>query len=167
AAAVIGAWLLERAARLDFEQIEAAVAVGIQPLADGISEEARLQVRGPIASIGEDSTIIVDVSHQNVGRSRCDDEFHLAVSIGGARHARRKARKGRGVALSAFTLFFQASLEDGLVLRRQRRLLSETRRLVGIEARAVKTTGPEADQRALQVGARGSPSHPLALQVGI
>jgi len=40
------------AAGLDLERIEAPVAVGIEPLADGIADQRRLDLLGPVADVG-------------------------------------------------------------------------------------------------------------------
>ena len=60
-AAVKSARPPERAVGLGFEQIIAADPLGIDPFADGITKEGRLQIRGPIAPVGIDATIVVDV----------------------------------------------------------------------------------------------------------
>ncbi len=87
AAGVVSSGALE-AARLDLEAIVPAAAVRIDPRADGITQEARLDVRGPVAPVGEDATIVVDVLDQDVGRVRRDHELHLAIAVGDPRHAR-------------------------------------------------------------------------------
>src|SRR5438067_6912344 len=55
---------------------------------------------------------------QNVGRLRRYDEFHLAIPIGNARHARRPASISH--VARALSAFGPDGLEDGLVLRRER-----------------------------------------------
>src|SRR5438270_6872762 len=54
---------------------------------------------------------------QNMGRFRCHDEFHLAVTIGNARHPRRPASIGH--VARALSAFGTDGIEDGLVLRRE------------------------------------------------
>src|SRR5258708_13237665 len=56
AAGVVGTRTLE-AAGLDLEQVVVAVPFGVDPLADGIAVEARLERRRPIAAAGVDSPL--------------------------------------------------------------------------------------------------------------
>ena len=86
AAVVVSAGPVE-AARLDLQDVVPAVPVRIDPPADGISEVGRFELRGPIASIGIDATIVVDVLHHDVSGARRDDHLQRAVAIGNPRHA--------------------------------------------------------------------------------
>ncbi len=141
-----------QAARLHFENIVAAIPVGIDPLAHGIAEESRYDFDRPGAPVREDAAVVVDVVDQNVGRLRRHDEFDLAIAVGDARHPRREAPISLGGALSACGLLLGVGLEDGLILRRQRRLLSATGRLADVKsARAADRAPPAAEIRILRV----------------
>src|SRR5207302_871867 len=48
------------AAGLDFQRVVAAVAVSIEPLADGIALVARLDLLRPVAPVGIDAAIVMD-----------------------------------------------------------------------------------------------------------
>ncbi len=99
----------------------------------------------------------MDVVDQDVGCVRQDDDFHPPrVDAHETWHAERQAFVGGVAGLATERLIGHISLEDGLIFRRQRRLLSTTARLVGIEL--------EADER--EAGRHGDLA-PLALQVGI
>src|SRR5262249_39987910 len=115
---------------------EFAVAALVDPSADGIAIEAGLDVTRPCAPVGENtSTGFADVVDPNEGRVRQDDDFHRL--IGGHRrgHPRRQARRSRPGAWHAGLKFAQVGLEDGLMLRRERGLLSATLGFAGIERR--------------------------------
>src|SRR5258708_39417412 len=55
------------AARLDLERAVVAAAVLVDPAADRVAREGRLDVGGPVASIGEDATIVVMPTDQDIG----------------------------------------------------------------------------------------------------
>ena len=153
AARIVGAGVLE-AARLDQQRIVAAVAVLIDPLADRVAREHRVRrhVLGPVAAVGMDAAIVVDVLNQDVRGVRRDDDFHRRIGVHDAWHAGRQAPVGRINALSALRLIGEVPLIDGLIFSRQRGFLQPAGRLGRVVA---------AD------AARAVGAHPLALQVGI
>jgi hypothetical protein len=154
AGCVVGARTFERAARFDFEHVIAAVAVLVDPSADRITLISRLDCLGPVASIGEDSTIVVVGVDQNIRGIRCYDEFQRLKGDHHARHAARETLGAGGIALSALGLVRHAVLQDLLIFRRQRGLLTESPRLGLIVGRLP----PEP---------RDDEPHPLALPVGV
>src|SRR5215470_17383772 len=89
------------AAGLDLEQIEFAIAVGIDPLTDGISEQRLLDPLRPGASIREDAPRVADILDQNMRGAGRDHEFALAIAIGDTRHAGRYAGVSFDNALAA------------------------------------------------------------------
>src|SRR4029434_373055 len=60
---------------LDFQHVVAAVAVLVDPSADGIASERRLYLLRPIASVGIDAAVVLDPIDEDVGGLRRDDEF--------------------------------------------------------------------------------------------
>src|SRR5882757_7287749 len=60
AAGIEGARAAE-AAGLDLKRVVAAVAIAIDPLADGIARKRRRDLRRPVATVGEDPARVVDV----------------------------------------------------------------------------------------------------------
>src|SRR5712691_4074659 len=100
AAGIVSAWPRE-AAGLDLEQIEFAIAVGIDPLADGISEQGWLEALWPGAPIREDAPRVADVLDQNMRGAGRDHELALAIAIGHTRHAGRYAGVSFDNALAA------------------------------------------------------------------
>ena len=96
-----------QAARLDLERVEAAVAVGVDPAADRIADEGRLDRLRPFAPVGEDAAGIVDVLDQEIGHLRRDEDLDRREGRHDPRHAGREAGVGRVGALPA----------GGLVLR--------------------------------------------------
>src|SRR5215470_5462548 len=134
---------------LDLERVVASVAVGIDPFADRVAEKGWLHSGGPIAPVGEDAAVVVDVLDQDVGGVRRYHELDLAIAIGNARHAGREAGIGRCRALAAGGLRLEVLVEYRLIFRRQWRLLPRSPRLAGIEPH------------------RAADHPPLALEVGI
>ena len=84
------------------------------------------QIGRPIASVGEDAAIVVDVLGQDVDAAAGDDELDLAVAVGHARHAGRLADPVAIPALPAGLLVRHIGLEDRLIFRRERRFLLRT-----------------------------------------
>ena len=125
---VEGARSLE-AAGLDLEQVVAAVAVGVDPFADRVAREGRRESRRPVAAVGVDAAEVVVPADQHVGGLRRDDEFQRAERHHHVGHAGRAAERGREIAEPALGLIGEALLQDGLIFRRQRRLLPEAPRL--------------------------------------
>src|SRR6185295_10896571 len=78
-------------AGLDLEQIEFAVAIGIDPSANGIAEQGRLDGLRPGAPVREDASRVANVLDQDMRGARRDYEFGLAIRIGDTRHAWRHA----------------------------------------------------------------------------
>src|SRR5262249_9448302 len=99
AAAFEGARPLE-AARLDLEHAEAAVRALLEPLADRIAQEARLDLGGPGASIRKDAARLVVVA-EDVSGLRRDDDLHRIDADHHARQAVRYAKCGRVAAEAA------------------------------------------------------------------
>src|SRR5262249_28931866 len=120
------------ATRLDLEHVIAAVAVGIAPFADRIAEQRRDDLLGPGPPVGEDAPVVVDMIDQDMSRLRRHHELDLAIEIGDARHARRPATIS--LVELALPAFMQVGLEDRLILRRERRLLSLPPRFADVEA---------------------------------
>src|SRR5262249_50281203 len=99
------------------------VPVLIHPMADGIAYECRLDIiSGPIASVGKDSTRVVNVLHQEIGGVRRDNNFHRLIHVPHPGHAGRKTSKRWVGALSAGSLILQIGLENGAMLLGQRSL---------------------------------------------
>src|SRR5450432_3340855 len=98
----------------------------------------RLGVRGPVPSVGINSTIIEDVdAAQNVGGILRDDKF-LKYRCHCARHSAQEAPRGWIIAKSALKLVRHAVFKDLLILRRQWGQLRRSRRLGRIK-RSLKT----------------------------
>src|SRR5262249_56495621 len=95
---------LERAARLVLEAVVAAVAVFVDPFADGVALVARLSILGPVAPVAPVREDAADfVADQDVGGLRRDDVF-LDRQRHQARHAAREASRGRVIAKAALGL---------------------------------------------------------------
>src|SRR5215468_9077278 len=113
-------------ASLDHQYVVTPVPVLIRPMADGIAGECRLDiladVSGPVASVGKDSTRVVDVLHQEMGGLRRDDAFHRLIHVHHPGHAGRKTSKRWVSALSAGSLILEVGLENGPILLGQRSL---------------------------------------------
>ncbi len=141
--------------RVSTSSTVAAVAVFIDPSADGITLEGRLDHLRPIAAVGEDAAQRVVVGDQDVGRVRRDDEFERPERDHHERHAGGNAAGVvDGGALPAGILIGKARLEDLLIFRRERRLLPPSPRLGLVE-------------RRLSPHARNCEAIPLTVQVGI
>src|SRR3981189_1032174 len=129
AGCVVSAGTLEGAARLGFERGVAAVLV--DPSADRVARKGRFDLLRPVASVGEDATKIIFAAQQDIGGVRRDDVF-VRAECHHAWHAAWKTMGGRVVAQSALGLVGHAVLQDLLILRRQRSLLSWSPGLGGI-----------------------------------
>ena len=138
---------------LDFEHLVATIVVLIDPSADGIACIGRLDVGGPVAPVGEDPTKVVFATDQNIGGFRRDDVFVLP-ECHHARHPARQTPGGGIIAQSTLGLIRHAVLQDLLILRCQRGLLSGTPRLGRIEGRLA--SHPRHDDAS-----------PLAFPVGV
>src|SRR5262249_15345357 len=91
-------------------------------MADGIARECGLEISGPIASVGKDSTRVVDVLHQEIGGVWRDDDFHRLIHVHHPWHAGRMTSKRWVSALSAGSLILEVGLENGPILLGQRSL---------------------------------------------
>src|SRR6266700_2619066 len=134
-------------AGLDLEHIEPAVAVLVDPFADRITHELRLEVLRPGAPVRIDATKHAEELDHHIGGFGRDHDLYRLNHDHRRRHAGRDARVGRVVALPALGLVRKVLLENSLVFRRQRRLLAASRRLGGI---VLARTDP--DPLALKVG---------------
>src|SRR5271169_3025262 len=105
AGCVVSAGALEGAARFHFEHVIDAVAVLINPSTDRVARISRsgVEVRGPVAPIGVDSTKRLSAARRDIGGFRRYDEFHGSKSDSHERHAARHAANGmvKKIALSA------------------------------------------------------------------
>src|SRR5262245_30225892 len=119
------------AAGLDHEHVVAAVAVLVDPLADGVAGEGRLEVLGPGASVGIDPARHV-AFEQDVRGVRQDDDFHREDDAHHPRHANRETGISHVVAVSACRLVRQAGLENGLIFGGQGGLLPAPQRFARV-----------------------------------
>src|SRR4030095_6203424 len=110
------------AAALHLQHVVAAISVLIDPFADGIAGEGRLDLLRPGPPVGIDAARI-GVVGEDVGRVRHDDDFHREDDAHHARHAGRDAFAKRIRALPAGALVGEISFITGLIFRRERRLL--------------------------------------------
>src|SRR5262245_11326218 len=128
---------------LDFEHVELAVTILVDPFADGIAVEAGLDIVRPGTAVGEDApTGLTDIVDPYIGRPRQHDDFHRLIRRHHCRHAGRQTCYSGPCGRDAGLALAQVRLEDGLILRRQRRLLSAARRLAGIERILRRGTRP-------------------------
>jgi hypothetical protein len=127
AGAFIGARTLE-AAGLDLQRVVLVVVIDIDPSADGMAEECRLDLLRPVAAVGENAPRH-RVGKQHVGGGRRDDDLHVEHHGHDPRHRERHTARRRVVALSAGFYVGKARLEDRLVFGRERRLLRAAERL--------------------------------------
>ena len=115
--------------RLDLEHVISALAVAIDPLADRISGEGRINLIRPGTPIGKNATKVVDVLHQDVGGARRNDELRSPIIVHDARHAWRDTDGSRILARAPRRLVGQTRLPNCLIFPCQWRLLTATRRL--------------------------------------
>src|SRR5262249_53382584 len=111
-----------KAARLGDEHVEFAIAILVDPLADGCAQERWRQGVGPRAAVGEDSAGVGEMGGQNVEWSCRYEGIDLAITVGRAGHAGRPAKIG--LVVIALSAFGRVGIKDRLVLGRQRSLLS-------------------------------------------
>src|SRR3954469_8767510 len=92
------------AARLDFKHVVAAVAISVDPAADGIATHRRLDLGGPIAPVGIDAAIVFDPVGEDVsGYGRDNKLLRLEPpGIEGLAHA--EAGRAQPVADAALCL---------------------------------------------------------------
>src|SRR5215467_11120877 len=155
-------------ARLDLQRVVFAVAVGVDPLADGITAEAWQHILRPVASVGEYPAMgLMGVIDPDVSRLRQHDDFHRTIDRHHGRHAGRQAGDaGEPVALGAFGLVGDALLENLLIFGRQRRLLTQPPWLGRIECGLATHAEPDRDPLAREIrifgiieGLRGERRH--------
>src|SRR3984893_509138 len=117
-----------------FEDVEAAISVLIDPFADGIAGEGRLNRFGPLAPVGENSSMtFVNMINQDVGGLRQHGDLHWFIGLHHQRHAGCEAGRRYHIAESADGTVDEGALEFGPVLGCQWGLLSAARRLARIE----------------------------------
>src|SRR5437870_6347857 len=166
---MIHAGAFERPARFHFEHVVDAVAVLIDPFANRVGRISRLmvvEVSGPVAPIGEDSTKRLSTARHNIGSFRRDNEFHGSKSDRHERHASGHAadRMVKKIALSTVGLVREAFLEDLLIFRSERGLLSSPPRL-GLVVRRLPASREATI--GLKNGARRKPARPRAFPVRV
>src|SRR6266478_5201850 len=66
-------------AGLDFERVVGAVAIGVEPLADGIAGELRVEFLGPVASVSIDAPDRAHGFDQHICDVRLDHDFHRHI----------------------------------------------------------------------------------------
>jgi hypothetical protein len=139
--------------RLDLEHIEAAVVVLVDPFADGIAHEARLDLLRPIAPVRVNAAMgVVRVIDQDIGDLRQHHDFHRAIERHHGRHARRQAFDARQpIALVALGLFGEACLQNLLVFDRERRPLSRSPGLGRVERRLATDAEPHRHPLARKI----------------
>src|ERR1700730_9496071 len=132
AGGVIDARPLE-AARFGFEHVIIAVAILVDPPSDRIARIAWLDLLGPVPAVGENATCLC--ADQKIGGVRRDDEFQRSERHH-MRHARGHAAGAvKMVDLTAGGLVGNAVLENLLIFRCERGLLSVSPWLGLIERR--------------------------------
>src|SRR5262245_54293615 len=110
-----------------------SIPVRVDPFADAIAGEGRLNGCRPLASVGENSAMaLVNIIDQNIGGFRQQSDLHGFIALHHHWHAGRKAGRHR-VTQSAGSAVGESALEFGLVFARQRSLLSPARWLSRIE----------------------------------
>jgi len=130
--------------------------VRIDPFADRISHVGRIDLLGPVASVGKDSPLHVAAVDEDVGGVRQDDDLHRLKQCHDQRHAARAAGKAARGAGSAGGLIRQIGLEDGVIFPCQRGSL----RLAPALGRIIRRL-----RRARRARKRGPV--PFAIEVGI
>src|SRR6266700_2489292 len=122
-----------QAAGLDFEHVVAAISVLIDPMADRITGECWCDRFRPGAAIGVDATMFIEEGNVDVGHVRRDDDLHRLISNHHPGHAAREATNLSVVVLPTVGPFGHVCLPNGLMLRRQWRLLCPTGSLARIK----------------------------------
>src|SRR5262249_7969262 len=104
------------------EHVVDAVAVFVDPLADGVASVGRNGPRRPVAPIREDAAKMVRAD-DDIGCFWSDDVF-MRAKRHPPRHAAGAAGGGGVISQAAVGLILHAVPQDLLILRRQRRLLA-------------------------------------------
>jgi hypothetical protein len=109
-------------AGLDLEQVVAAIAVLVLPIADRVADHGRLLVGREAAAVSIDAARHVALE-DDVGHLRLDDELDWPDHGHHPRHAVGCAGDAGVLALAALGLIGEACLEDRLIFCREWRLL--------------------------------------------
>src|SRR5262249_18223139 len=142
------------ATRFDFKKIIVAVAIIVDPPSNRIARITRFDLLGPVAAVSEDAPNLC--ADQNIGGVRRDDEFQRPER----HHMRHAGGHAAGaikiVALTAPRLVGNAVLQNLLILRSERGLLSESPRLGLVERwlpsrRAQTGGGNHGDRRDISL----------------
>ena len=121
-------------AGLDFEHVELAVAILVNPFADGVAVEAGLDLLWPGAAVGEDAPPgFADIVNADIRDARQHDDFHRLIGRHHCRHAGRQTGSTRPGGRHAGLAFAQVRFKDRLVFGCQWRLLPAAGGLAGIE----------------------------------
>ncbi len=123
AARIIGVRPLDGAG-LDHQRIEASMTVGVLPLADRVAGEARIDLVRETTAIGVDAAKRVEPFEHEIGHAGRNHDLHRLDRHHDPRHAGWNAARGRIGREPAGGLRLGTRLEDGLIFRRQRRLLA-------------------------------------------
>ena len=134
--------------RLHFEHIEAVLACCVEPLADGVARELRVELLGPGAAIGIDASDWAGRFEQYVSGIRPYHDLHCHVEGHDPRHAAWPA-SARHVEMSSGRGLGAVGCESSLIFGGQWRLLPGAERLRRV---------PYQDRAA---------GPPLALPIGI
>src|SRR6266849_3781624 len=117
-----------------FEYIVTSIPVLIDPFANAIAGEGRLNDLGPLASVCENSSMtLVNMIDQDIGGFRQHSDLHRFIGLHHHRYAGREAGRGHHIAQSAAGAVGEGALECSLVFGREGRLLSSARRFGWIE----------------------------------
>src|SRR5258708_22522886 len=98
------------ATSLDLERIEVSVPGGVEPLADGIADQRRLDLLGPVAAVGVDAPRVLDPVDQHISSLRRDDELDRLERIHDERHAKAATGGAQPIAETTLPLGFPDSL---------------------------------------------------------
>jgi hypothetical protein len=127
-------WSCRRYSASPHPAVAVAVALRVDPTADGNPGERWIHIGRKVAPVGKDAAAVEPVEDQDGECFRRYDELDLAIAIGHTRHPRRKAPS-------------QVCLEDRLIPGRERRVLSEAPRLVWVRilpSRRSPSIGPSS-----------------------
>src|SRR6266566_1754045 len=142
------------AAGFDLQHVIAAVIVLIDPLADRIANQRRLDFFRPLAAVGVDAAGVFDPIDQHIGGFWRDDELNGLEAVCDERHP--EAEAGCAAPIEEATLFlrFEVGFEDCLVFGRQGRLLPLAPWLGRVEGGlpAESTNAEDASPLPLPVG---------------
>src|SRR5215813_417339 len=112
------------AAGFDLQHVITTALFLVDPLADRIAHERRLDLFGPVATVGVNAAGMLHPIDQHVGGFRRDDELNRLEAVGDERHPEAKAVGAAPIEEATLLLRFEVGLEDGLVFGRERRLLA-------------------------------------------